>query len=344
MQRRSRTCGPLSPLRRAFTLVELLVVIAIIGVLISLLLPAVQAAREAARRAQCTNHLKQLGLAALQHETAQGFFPYGGWGWWYTGDPDNGAGMDQPGSWNFQLLPQLEQQSIYDLGRDGVRSRKNSNGTPGAAPTAAQKVGHKRREALPVAVFNCPSRRTSIVYPRVGNSHYSQGNGYDPILESAALDYCMNSGGPYMSGERLAAGDDWDAGGIAHGGSLVTVADITDGTAHTYLVGEKYLNPDCYETGLDPADDRGIYEGGGIDNYRWCSDVKPDYVPPASPNLPPMQDRPGMSYYYGFGSAHPGGSNFVFCDGSVQPVNYDISPAVHASLGWRDDGRTAANP
>ncbi len=103
--------------RRGFTLVELLVVIAIIGVLVSLLLPAVQNAREAGRRTQCMNNLKQLGLAAQQNLEKLRRFPSGGWGPQWIGDPDRGNSIKQPGGWVYQLLPYMEQQALYDYGQ-----------------------------------------------------------------------------------------------------------------------------------------------------------------------------------------------------------------------------------
>ena len=135
----------------AFTLVELLVVITIIGILIALLLPAVQAAREAARQTQCKNHLKQLALAALNHEQLYGFLPSGGWSRFLVGDPDRGFGGAQPGSWHYQLLPFVEQQALHDLGVGNNQAGRTLSQTP--------------LEAL-----YCPSRRPAAPHPFIGQS------------------------------------------------------------------------------------------------------------------------------------------------------------------------------
>jgi len=164
--------------KRGFTLVELLVVITIIGILISLLLPAVQAAREAARRAQCNNNLKQIGLAALNHESALKTFPTNGWGSFFLGHPDRGAGIKQPGGWLFNVLPYIEQQGLYSL----QAGKTGSNASLSAATLMA----------TPLAALNCPSRRQAKTYPNLstkvdGSQAYCPGgNGSSMIIYDSA--------------------------------------------------------------------------------------------------------------------------------------------------------------
>ncbi|MDO4628191.1 MAG: DUF1559 domain-containing protein [Planctomycetia bacterium] len=140
--------------RNAFTLVELLVVIAIIGMLVGLLLPAVQQAREAARKMQCNNNLKQLGLASLNHESIATIYPSGGWDKSKTGDPDAGFGISQMGGWTYSILPFIEQNALYQLGADS---------DPESA-SETQKNGAKQRTEIALPFFFCPSRRSCKLY------------------------------------------------------------------------------------------------------------------------------------------------------------------------------------
>ena len=132
--------------RGGFTLVEMLVVIAVIAILIAFLLPAIQSARESARRVHCANNVRQLALACNAHVAAQEHFPANGWGSCWTGDPDRGFGMEQPGGWIYNILPWLGQQNIRDLGV-GL--------TPGSARQAA--LFQQRTSVVPT--LYCPSRR-----------------------------------------------------------------------------------------------------------------------------------------------------------------------------------------
>ncbi|MEZ6072735.1 MAG: DUF1559 domain-containing protein [Pirellulales bacterium] len=167
-----------------FTLVELLVVIAIIGILIALLLPAVQAAREAARRKQCINNLKQMGIGALNHENTYRILPSCGWGSEWLGEPDIGTGKDQPGGWVFNILPFTEQTQIYNL-------RKGLSGAAGKTATLTM-IG------TPIPIFNCPTRRSPIAYPNgKGKRYWNVGDTFFvPPTEGslARSDYACNVG------------------------------------------------------------------------------------------------------------------------------------------------------
>ncbi|HBO43621.1 MAG TPA: hypothetical protein DD670_06765, partial [Planctomycetaceae bacterium] len=169
--------------RKAFTLVELLVVIAIIGVLIALLLPAIQAAREAARRARCTNNLKQIGLATLAHESAHGYFPTGGWGWKWVGDPDRGYGTRQPGGWIYNILGFMEQAELRGRGA--------------GQPSAAKALTLAGMIQVPLDTFLCPTRRSggdgAAVKGRYASLCYYNVNAGSGIPE-AKTDYAVNVG------------------------------------------------------------------------------------------------------------------------------------------------------
>ena len=314
--------------RTGFTLVELLVVIAIIGILVAMLLPAVQAAREAARRAQCLNHLKQLGLAMQMHHDAQGHFPTGGWGFGWIGDPDRGSGVDQPGGWIYNILPYIEEQPVYEF----------SKGLSGGAKHAAAA----RIYESPLELMHCPTRRTAQTYPCstdwTVNADYSS--------DVAKTDYAANGGdgpwapdlgfpfGPSSLSQADSGGYTWlpdTATGVVYQRSRISMRKIPDGTTKTYAIGEKYVNADFYTTGQDNGDDQSMYTGYDIDVNRWTRNDGGD-------QLTPLRDTPGLLQYYSFGSAHANVCQFAFCDGSVQAIGYDIDAEVHRRLGNREDG------
>jgi type II secretory pathway pseudopilin PulG len=323
-------------------LVELLVVIAIIGILVALLLPAVQAAREAARRSQCVNHLRQIGVAFHNHHDSQETFPSAGWGWWWVGDPDRGAGKEQPGSWIYQLFPYMEEQALHDLGKDSQPD----------VVTPQQRSGAVKQIETPVAGFNCPSRRQAILYPHpLGQSNYLRNA--SPNRLSSRGDYAANGGDipvfwgggsdmpndmtQALAGRFVSQRSMMRSTGISYQRSEVRFKDIVDGTTQTYLVGEKFRNPDHYATGLDISDDHPITCGDDYDIHCWAAlgdSNRPDNAQP----LPPLPDTPGVTRYWSFGSAHPSGWNVALCDASVRFATFDIDPLVHRKLANRREG------
>jgi prepilin-type N-terminal cleavage/methylation domain-containing protein/prepilin-type processing-associated H-X9-DG protein len=304
------------PVARGFTLVELLVVITIIGILISLLLPAVQAAREAARRSQCSNNLKQMGLACQRHVEHHGFFPSGGWGWHWAGDPDRGFTCRQPGGFHYNILSYIEQEALHQLGTGGDKAK-----------------GGQRSET-PLAMFHCPTRRPAIAYPYTHGTPPYNTNRPKVIGRS---DYAHCGGdtvGPLDDQPgSLPAGDartveSWNDGqfnGIIFRHSQIQPAHVRDGLSNTYLIGERYLNPDTYFNGTASDNDQGWDIGYDYDVTRWT-------------NVVPFQDRPGVSGITAFGSAHSGGFNMALADGSVRSIGYAIDKETHRRLGNRKDG------
>lgn len=328
--------------RTGFTLVELLVVIAIIGILIAMLLPAIQAAREASRRMDCQNNLHQQGTAAQTHLFSQKHFPSGGWGAWWCGDPDSGFGKNQPGGWMYNLLPFMDHRPIHDMSKGASKADKMT--------LNAQMC------SVVIVEFNCRSRRNGIAYPTSGpwNEGGAHAN-FGPAPVQARSDYAGNAGaghppelfpGKNDNGERYnvgpgpgetVAGYGWipedDSSmigftGVIYQRSALKEREIPDGLSRTMLIAEKYLAPDNYFNGCDPADSGPMLQG-----YDW------DIVRLGNSYWPPYRDRAGMLTSWNFGSAHPHAFNAVFCDGSVHSLAYTIDITAYSRLTCRKDNQ-----
>lgn len=276
----------LAPRRSAFTLIELLVSMAIIGILIALTMPAVQSAREAARRSQCINNLKQMGLAFHNHHDPLGFFPTGGWDWdqpptYVDGRPETGA--KQRASWAFQILPYIEANNTWQAG-------------------AIEAIG------TPNPVFFCPTRRSPQTIMRMDK--------YDPPLTGGLLKHALCD---YAASNR-------EGNGAVQRYEPLRFRDLTDGTSHTLLVGEKRLNRAFLGQAQDD-DNEGYTAGWNEDTIR-STDRGP------APDFAGTGDGDRL-----FGSSHPGGVHFVLADGSVRSISYSIDEGVFEQLGNRSDGQ-----
>ncbi len=341
--------------RVAFTLVELLVVIAIIGILVALLLPAIQAAREAGRRSQCTNQLKQLVTAGMNHENALKYYPSGGWGWEWVGDADRGYGQGQPGGWMYNTLPFLEENVRHDLPKDGDPNTLQP----------AQLEGARRMLLDPILIIKCPTRSNPLIGPTVKRSRFANNSALNPqpVINVVVghSDYAANAGdlaigggigGPpsligathpnaWITEGKIGLLADKPPGtnpdrtlyftGISFQRSEVGVRHVTDGTSKTYFCGEKYLDPQKFEDYSDP--DTG-------NNETWCTGHNNDNFRTTA--SPPKQDEGGYEDGNRFGSAHNSVWNVAFCDGHVEAISYDIDPLVHRYNGNRKDGNIIA--
>jgi prepilin-type N-terminal cleavage/methylation domain-containing protein len=301
-----------------FTLVELLVVIAIIGILVSLLLPAVQSAREAARSLQCKNNLKQLALATRSHLANKGHFPANGWNYRYAGDPDKGFGREQPGGWHYNILPFIEQSNLRELGQ-------------GLSDAERRETGKQVCGTI-VNAFICPTRGNATPSPFEVPSGYQFSNINRPEV-FARSDYAANAGSRESGWCNY---NTINQTGVIYSRDGLPSAQIRDGATNTYLIGERYIDPDHYTNGSSPGNDQGWVVGHDFDAFR-CTDFNAA-DPANSAKYKPRRDTPGLNVREMFGSAH---SNFhmSMCDGSVHSIAYSIDQEIHFRLGNRDDGQ-----
>jgi hypothetical protein len=290
-----------------------------------LLLPAVQAAREAARRTQCINNLKQINLAWLNHESAAGHLPSGGWGWTWAGEPDRGFGVDQPGGWVYNVLPFLEEQPLHDM--------------------AGNLTGQARVDALtrmiqtPLTMMHCPSRREATLTP-AQQSGMNTANAISPLTICAKTDYatCVgdapfsdwnNFPATYREAENYTWVKHPGHNGVCYQISTVKMGQISDGGSHTYMVGEKALDPARYFNGDDWGDNEFVLGGYNRDYHRTAA-------------LPPARDQLGVRQDFQFGSVHSAGWHMGYGDCSIRTMSYGMDREVHRRLGVRNDGLTAA--
>lgn len=271
----------------AFTLIELLVVIAIIGILVALLLPAVQAAREAARRMQCSNRLKQIGLALHNyHDVFQSFPP---------GTVDYGVPQSQEWGWAVFLLPYLEQGPLHGQLAPNDRRLVELLGDP-VAQTLCQK---------PLSTFRCPSDRTGPLLE--GTDQPRDMDGVAPVgpnFHAATSNYIGVTGF-------------WEIGiepsnGLFGANSEVDFRDIVDGTSYTFAVGER----DFYCAAGTWA---------GVRDARGRGPRGADYVlGRVSYKMNAVKNVGNPSCCQAFSSSHPNGAQFALCDGSVRFVSENI--------------------
>lgn len=286
-----------------FTLVELLVVIAIIGILVALLLPAIQAARESARRSECTNHLKQLGLAAINYEAANKTLPVSE-GWANQGR--NGGG------WILASLPYMEQQSLYDQFAPYLKGIMWN----GSAESSILDTRCRTALKTPLADLRCPSDADSL---RTATTQYQIGM-IGPY-EVAVTNYKGVIGtGINCRLTGNCAGVFWCSTFL----KPTKFSMITDGTSHTLMIGEDMPSQNNHSA---------AYYGNGDycaavpktleDNGTMVAMFNIIYTPPKPDSWTEVMT---------FRSPHPGGILFCMADGSIQFLNNSIASDVYKAL------------
>ncbi|MBI3468720.1 MAG: DUF1559 domain-containing protein [Planctomycetes bacterium] len=328
--------GPARP-GRGFTLVELLVVIAIIGILIALLLPAVQAAREAARRSQCSNNLRQIAMACLNFENARKGLP-----------PHRIA--DCWGTWAAIILPYCEQSSVvtqWDL------RKRYFQQTPQALRQNLPFYFCPTRRGPP-AVFSNDSRTANVAFPETpgGLTDYAASSGNVYTNYNGAIVECIRNVPPTILLNEQTGAKENDTGANSTPQTIVTqwvprirLADIRDGTSNTIIVGEKHIRA-TNQAGRN--EDRSVFNGdielGAVSRLGGVAVNADGSLNAASMRPLAKHANDGFQPAQIFGSYHPGICQFGFVDGSVRAVRTDVDILSLNRIVVRNDGQAVELP
>jgi prepilin-type N-terminal cleavage/methylation domain-containing protein/prepilin-type processing-associated H-X9-DG protein len=304
--------------RRAFTLVELLVVIAIIGVLVALLLPAVQSAREAARRMQCSNNLKQLALACHGYQTAFTALPMSIGPW--VDQCANGAREPNGKGWIISALPFLEQQNLYDQFAVGFKGSFFSNG--GIKNPACAEAMRTR-----LSFLNCPSEPSG----RQLSDHENQWEGTKVAVTNykGVIGDTRMGETPYHSGTSPDCHSREGCNGTFYRCMYVdniSLASIRDGTSNTFFIGEDVPSQNWHSAAF--------YSNG---DYASCH-------APLNYFVPPPGDANNWGRVISFRSLHPGGAHFAYGDGSVRFTTDTINYSLYRALSTKAGGEIVSLP
>jgi len=318
-------------IRHGFTLIELLVVIAIIAVLVALLLPAVQQAREAARRSQCKNNLKQIGLALHNYHDSMNTLPFG-----WVGDP-TGSNRGNRWGWGVMILPYLDQPALYN-GLTAITGT-SASGNPAVGFSATlNSFAMPNILQTPVPVYRCPSdTAVSVVISPLKNGYSFTGN----TTQFGRSNY------PGVSGSIVTGTIPTSANGTGNGAfsqnSKRSFRDFADGLSNTFLVGER----------RSPAVVGGLYFGGdtiwagvGDEGSVAAFSLHVGDCAPGDPLNSPTGIAPTTSNflpYSGFNSMHVGGGHFLLGDGSVRFISENIASGPNGSNPPNQAGFTYQN-